>query len=298
MESLEMDSPLKNFKSLSPVISKFATVLSLVEVGLGSLLHSFRIPLTGQLLSLNQGFLLTRATIESKLPSAAQSISIIAAMLKSLSPAGKKLTPMLAISAQGVLFSLGPVLLGINWFGLIVGMTLLCLWAFLQPLLIYLILYGKTLLDVAQYFFDQLQSIIVIQKETLLWILLSFVVLKIIVGIAVVILAVKIPDAKLQNYITRLEVLGREKLEKRNAQTTGSSPFRLALRDLFNPLFIVSLTLTAVFFFVTDQETTTIIWGLMRPLGIGFLLFYLVRLKKDSNLPFIKFFEICTKRKE
>ncbi|MGZ3697464.1 MAG: hypothetical protein ACXWP5_05125, partial [Bdellovibrionota bacterium] len=64
-----------------------AATLSAVEVGIGSFCHAFHVPLSGHLLSLNQGFLLSRAVIHAKehgtrhrfLPS---TISNVAATLK------------------------------------------------------------------------------------------------------------------------------------------------------------------------------------------------------------------------
>jgi hypothetical protein len=74
-------------------IGKKAALLSIVEIGLGSFLHAFSIPFAGHFLSLNQGFILTRAAIETNDRRSPGIISAVAALLKSLSPAGKKLTP-------------------------------------------------------------------------------------------------------------------------------------------------------------------------------------------------------------
>lgn len=272
--------------NLSPtnVISKYAVVLSLVEVGFGSLLHAFKIPLSGQVLSLNQGFLLSRATLESQVRTAANSISAIAALLKSLSPAGKKLTPMLAISMQGLLFALGTSIFGVNVIGLIVGMTLLCLWAFVQPILIYLLLYGKTIVDVANYFLEQLQTVMNIDLNAVLWGVLALVVLKVIIGFVIIFAAVKLPDKKIQSYLEQLEKLGRNKLLKSKSLGVQRSPLLLALCDLLTPSFIISLLLTATFFFVTRQETTEIVWGLLRPVAFGFIIFYLIRILPFETL--------------
>ncbi|MFM8268834.1 MAG: hypothetical protein ACKN9V_01485, partial [Pseudomonadota bacterium] len=89
----------------------YAGILSLVEIGLGGLLHGMKIPFAGTFLSLNQGFFLTRLIKLNCFSPDARTlpfrVSNITALLKSLSPAGKKLLPMLAISAQGFLFSFG-----------------------------------------------------------------------------------------------------------------------------------------------------------------------------------------------
>ena len=88
-------------------IGKQIASLALIEVGLGSLLHSLKIPLSGHFLSLNQTAFLSRSSFKLNSKKAPLEISLTASILKSLSPAGKKLTPMLAIAAQGLLFYIG-----------------------------------------------------------------------------------------------------------------------------------------------------------------------------------------------
>ena len=96
----------------------YAGTLSLAEIGLGSLLHGLKIPLTGTFLSINQALFLTRLVkLNRNQPDARTlpfQVSNITALLKSLSPAGKKLLPMLAIASQGLLFTLGTIVFGAN----------------------------------------------------------------------------------------------------------------------------------------------------------------------------------------
>src|ERR1700733_6107373 len=90
----------------------YAMQLSLMEVGLGSLLHVFHIPFSGFFLSLNQCFVLNRALLFSIASGSTagrfipMTVSNTAAIIKTLSPYGKKFTPMLAISMQGLLFNI------------------------------------------------------------------------------------------------------------------------------------------------------------------------------------------------
>jgi hypothetical protein len=254
-------------------IAAYATALSTVEVGLGSLLHSFQVPLAGQLLSLNQGFVLTRASLDISSRSAGAYVSTISSILKSLSPAGKKLTPMLAIAMQGLLFSTGTLIFGVNVVGLLTGMTLLCLWAFLQPVLLYLAIYGDTLIDVANYYTKMLSEILTVPRESL-FIAVSVVVgVKVIAGVCLVIVAMRINPKKVDLYFTKMKGIRSSKVARKNSR----SPIRGALEDLMSPLFLMTLILTLVFMLVTKQETSALIWGLLRPLAIGFLLFYLIR---------------------
>jgi hypothetical protein len=261
---------------------KYAALLSGIEIGLGSLLHSFRVPFSGQFLSLNQGLILSRACHKSRgekwssrTPSG---ISNVSAVLKSLSPAGKKLTPMLAIAAQGNLFALGVILFGNNFMGLSFGMFLLSLWAFIQPLMIYLLLFGKNLLFMADYFIDKISKVTPVHEETLIGILVSIIAIKIILGQLVVIASYYLSDQKFKMYETKLL---RTKVESSRKNLT---PLRGAIKDLMNPLFLVSLILLALFFFFSNSSASTTIWGLLRPLAGGFILFYLVRVMPMEGL--------------
>ena len=47
-------------------ISGAAAILSLTEIGLGSLLHSFKIPFSGHFLSLNQALILGKSQLSIK----------------------------------------------------------------------------------------------------------------------------------------------------------------------------------------------------------------------------------------
>ena len=126
-------------------VSHYSAFLSLVEIGFGSIVHGLKIPFGGQLMSLNQGAVLSHATrnIEHKTFSSLMMISTVAAVMKSLSPAGNKLGPMLSISVQGSLFASGVFLFGKNLFGVVLGMILLSLWAFIQPLMVGYLFFGK-----------------------------------------------------------------------------------------------------------------------------------------------------------
>ena len=50
-----------------------------------------------------------------------------------------------------------------------------------------------------------------------------------------------------------------------------------ALADLTRPLFVASLGLTAVFFVLQDQPASETAWKLLRPIALGFCLFFAVR---------------------
>ena len=132
---------------------KRAAQLSITEISLGSIGHAFKIPFTGQILSLNQlGFMLNVLN-KDRLPiSSTFEISSISAVLKSFSPAGQKLGPMLSIAMQGFLFWLFTFLGQASVIGQVIGAIFLALWSFTQPLISYFIIYGFDLVNVAFYY--------------------------------------------------------------------------------------------------------------------------------------------------
>lgn len=251
-------------------IGKNAALLSLIEVGLGSLLHGMKIPFSGHFLSLNQGLILTRAILMSGERRDAAIISTTAAILKSLSPAGKKLTPMLAIAMQGQLYFAGLSLLGTNIAGMILGMTLLSLWGFIQPLAVYYLLYGETLITVIDGLMKDWSQWLPLSWQGLLWLTLGVVTLKILLGFVVVVIAHRLTDAQVE----KLELWARK---HKPTDKKPLSPVKGALKDMSTPLFIFSWLLTLIFYFLASSEHSVSVWLLLRPLAVGFILFYLAR---------------------
>ena len=246
-------------------IGRFAALLSLIEVGLGSFLHSFSAPFTGQILSLNQSFILTRASIKVKDKSSAAIISNTSALLKSLSPAGKKLTPMLAISAQGNLYSVGLYILGNNVLGRLLGTFLLCLWAYIQPLVIYLLLFGKDLIFMSEYFLKKISKVFDITQDQILTYILLIISFKILIGFILTLIAHRVSD---KHFLAYENWAKRQK--PKNEKKAVISPLKGAIKDLLNPLFIVSMILMGLFFFFSKTDISKAIWLLLAYLKKGF----------------------------
>jgi hypothetical protein len=256
-------------------ISHFVAILSIAEIGLGSFLHGLRLPLSGQILSLNQIFILCRASIKIRSKDAPGQISTTSALLKSLAPAGKKLTPMLAISVQGHLFGLGLMILGNNILGRCFGAVLSSLWAYIQPLCLYLILFGKDLIFMSEYFLKKLGKVVDVEQSNLLLILSSFVLLKVGLALVSTFLAHLLKSTtleKIDNWTLDKSKAVIPKIPKRNASNA-----KLAFYDTFNPLFIFSLILSLVFFIFAKSSYVDIIWIILRPISLGYVIFYLLR---------------------
>lgn len=258
------------------LVGKYAASLALIEVAVGSLLHSFRVPLSGTFLSLNQGLFLSRSALEAKdLPDARRLpylISNVTAVLKSLAPAGKKLGPMLSLSMQGLLFTIGIQVFGINLLGLVVGMALLSLWTFIQPVLTYYLFFGNELLAAFQYLFEKTLPYHGLALRDLAWILAAVVLAKMLLAAAIAwFVWKKGGDVRIQE---RMLEFARRSGVKPIKKKEGS-PVLLALQDLLHPLFLLSFAATALFLFYSQKGESA--WILLRPLAIGFLFFYFSR---------------------
>lgn len=254
---------------------RYTAILSVVEIAIGSFLHSFKIPLSGHILSLNQAFILTRSSLEIEQKNSPGIIGMSTALFKSLSPAGKKLTPMLAISAQAHLFSAGLYISGNNLFGRILGSVLLSLWAFLQPIGIYFLIFGKNIIDIVNYFLEKLQDIYPVTAQNILTVLSLLIAIKCIAAIAVTIYAHKINSKKFDKYLNWTNKLKTKNLDSRKK---SSSPITGAIKDLLSPLYLVSIILSIIFFIFVDSKHSTSIWVILRPITIGYFLFLILRI--------------------
>lgn len=243
------------------ILGHYGGLLSAIEVGLGSLLHSLHVPFAGIFLSLNQGYLLCRVAILTRNPWTGYSVSNIAAVLKSLAPAGKKLGPMLSLSMQGLLFNLG-TLFGVNPFGLSLGMILLSFWSFVQPVITYYLFFGDTIVDLAKFIYEKSLPY---GGEYLLY---GVIMAKALTAVILAMIAWK----------NKGHSLTQDKfLEHKPLPQKQGPPLLLALKDLAHPLFLLSLLGTGIFLYFSHHSMSEIIWKLMRPLALGFIFFYFSR---------------------
>lgn len=258
------------------VVGQYAGLLAGAEVGLGSLLHAWQVPGAGHLLSLSQGFLLSRATQKTRRPKSAIEISMMVSALKSLSPAGKKLTPMLAITVQGLLFALGQTLFGVNPIGTVAGFLFLSTWAFLQPVLISYFIFGPEMIALGQDFFRRAQSILPITGQHLLIALSIVIGMKVLIAVGVAFWSHSPGSERAEATLGRLS--GKLNLLTEPANRVPWS-HRLVLvgQDLLRPWFIFALLFFsgAILFFWSDWERALLYF--FRSIGMGILCFYALR---------------------
>lgn len=246
-----------------------AVKLSLVELVIGSTMHALHIPLSGQMLSLNQGFMLSRFLKDSKNRFAASKmvmeVSSVAAIMKALAPIGKKLGPMISISMQGFLYMLGVLTLGRNIFGQMLGMLLLSPWAFIQPLVSYYIIYGNDLTSAIEYFYEKNEII-----AKVLWI---SVAAKALIAITIPLVIRLLSEEKIEKFESKIESMSKPKEILKKSTT----PFRSSLRELFRPMFLASIIIMISFFVISGEDSISIFWKILRSVAIAFVLFYVTK---------------------
>lgn len=263
-----------------------AMQLSLMEVGLGSFLHAFHIPCAGLVLSLNQCFVLNRALL---LPNASSStlflpiaISNTAAILKALSPYGKKFTPMLAISIQGLLFNIGIIIFGKNLLGRCIGSLLLILWTMIQPALIYGIIYGSILLNMGAYYNQMIATLPWLFGElTLQTIIAGYIFIHLFLSLSVCILTSLLPARILDSYdryiISHCSSRLKPKSQSASKKSTPLQNLYGVWKDFTSPIFLLSLILSGFFFYATLYSLESFFFCFFRLIAVAFLTFFLIR---------------------
>lgn len=282
-----------------PRVSRYAVLQSVTEIGVGSLVHSLHLPLGGHFLSLNQNALLVLAS--RPVPSdrsthprkravfVASGVSFVSALLKGLSPAGKRAMPMLAIAIQGVLFSLGFVVFGANILGAVLGAVLLSVWGFLQPLIFAYLVFGKTLFEgVSALWADLVGKLGWNPEEAGLWLLGAVVGVKAIAAIIVTFLAWGASPERETAYVAWMR-----KVVTNGSSSIGSAPVSTghgprkspamhpalaALLDLVRPIFLVSLAISLGFvIFSQPGKTGEVFSYLGRTLAVAWIIFFAIR---------------------
>lgn len=299
--------------STSVFVASYATKLSLIEIILGSVVHGLNIPFGGSFLSLNQGVFLCRATDQFAYDRKAAAfiplqVSSVSAVLKSLSPAGQKLGPMIAISMQGFLYSLTILFLGPSRIVQSLGMVLLGLWSFIQPILMLWIFYGESLPKAALFFYDRLKQTVPAVADIFIYVLIGIVVLKSVVAAALPWVLSFMGVDRFDVFTDRVSekaVKYMPKTEREPAKNQWQA-FRRTFRDLTRPAFFIPCLLVTFFLFFSETKNAQWIWKLMRPLAVATIFFYLTNTPWMHRLStylrtqgyFPQFFSILDQTKE
>lgn len=283
---------MENSNPKERLIGIYAGLLATAEIGIGSLMHAFHLPFSGYILSLNQVLLLTKASDEEEAKdnrNLTASISNIAAILKSLSPMGKRVTPMIAIAMQGLLYNVGILIGGNRMLGRGIGGCLLAVWGFIQPLLLYYLIFGQVLFEAIYEYIP----------EGWFWTFLMIIVgIKCLLAFSIARLAPWIPSRWWERWLPKDEVKEVDIQEHGWKEAAWK-----ALKDMTMIPFIISIFLTATFLYAYHGNVDAVVWGVLRPIAIGYLVFFSLRilpvskiadwLERNPQLPLSRAFHIA-----
>jgi hypothetical protein len=272
------ESPENDF-----TITKIAAQMSAMELIIGTFFQSLHIPFTGHVLSLNQGFFLTQVTALSNsrwmAAKTCYEVSGVASVFKSFAPSARKLGPMLSLMMQGLFYSLGVLIFGRGILGQWVGFILLSTWAFLQPLVTLLISFGWSHSEkVLTFYGERIHQDYGFINPIIKWAILFVISVKFILATMVFLMNrwaifknIKLKQEQISEYALKKFVDQGGELPRSQNKKSG------ILKDLSQPLFLMSLVFTFVFLFVTQPKPSLMVWYLMRPIGIYLLISFCLR---------------------
>lgn len=281
MEKLDNENSENSKGSYDEHLVEKAVQLSLVEVFFGSTLHAFKIPFSGHFLSLNQGLLLLKFTEQAqsraKNFSMMVEISMVASCMKAFAPAGKKLGPMISITMQGLFLGIGTFLFGRSLAAQIQSMLFLSVWAFLQPIFSYLIIYGPDLFKAFGYLLKRITKYTGADADSVILVLGTVVLIKFVLAATVPFLLRYLNRNGWEKYETLIRKRSGANPIMKGFRDKNTSAVRGAIKDLLTPAFLISLVIMGSFFFISEEDSVKAMWKVLRSLGIAFAFFYVTR---------------------
>lgn len=266
---------------------KSASHLALVEIVFGSVGHGFKIPFAGTFLSYYQLYILLVMMIRKQAPAIATfNTSVIVALLKTLSPLGKKITPMIAIFMQGFLLWLGTTVFGGTLVGMMVGSALFVSWSLVQIAIGYTVVYGLDFFRMIEFFQKEMSAYVVVNFY---FIFIAYWVVKIVLAETLLIYLVFKNQSHVEWSLDEKKMLNwRSKMISSETPKVTSNLGR-AGKDLVNPFFFLTLALMILFHFFQKTPVMDITWFTCRTLALSFLLFYLLRSDWLKKILFFSF---------
>ena len=152
-----------------------------------------------------------------------------------------------------------------------------------------MLLFGENLLYMAKYFLKKLSFFTSITLDEIWAVVLVLVAIKITLATVVTVLIFVLEKDhynQWQEKLIKKSTKKRTHLNDQFAPTNLKVAWRKALKDLLNPLFVLTWIFTAIFFYFAKSDLSSLIWVLCRPVIIGYLLFLSIRL-----LPFDRLYE-------
>lgn len=239
-----------------------------VEWSVGSWLHTIRFPFVGMVMSSTQSVVMSIAADEMARKERVVWVSFISAGLKALSPSGSRIGPMIAISSQGLLFSVVTRSLGWNRLGIFLGAFLVGIWAGLQGFFFQFLLIGtKNLAKAYDSAAVWLNGHLHLPTPSFIALLITIILLDgIVAGFATTFVW-----ARRSRYRVRIAQLMDRPAEK------GGMTKRTVWRDLTRPMFLLPIVLVAVIFWLSGSGAKEVAWMVFRAIAVAFVVFSAAR---------------------
>lgn len=140
------------------------------------------------------------------------------------------------------------------------------------------LVFGKPLLAGATLLVEKLRAEVGFDLRDIFYTVVALVALKAFIASAFAAAAYRLPESSVSLYIDRLLRVGRDRRQGLIKPAAGFSGAAIgAVCDLTQPLFLVSIVLTGIFFFFAESSRVQVVWGVVRPGSVAFILFFLIR---------------------
>jgi nucleoside-triphosphatase THEP1 len=261
-------------------IGLYGAAAGAIEVGAGSIVHGVQLPLGGLGMATTQAVLLTRAAEGLNERGRVAWVALLSAGLKSLSPAGQRLGPMLAIAMQGLLYSRALALFGWNRFSVALGGALMGAWAGLQGIAVQWLLLGRALIDAIDVLAGGIAKATGLPAAAVGGLLAGWVVLH----AGTVALGTALAWRQRQQPLRIEHERFRVPLATR-AASSWRDAFRRGARELKRPLLWVPLLIVLAVLALAGRPAEHLVYVALRALAIGWLVFALVQRVDLTRLP-------------
>ena len=253
-------------------VGQFGAAAGGFEATVGSALHGARVPMRGLFLSTVQSLVMMYAGDRMIDRSRVVWVPFISGALKALSPSGSRLRPMLAITVQGLLFSLAVTVFGWNVVGIFSGGWLVGAWAALQGIALQYLFIGGDLFPavdtVIHWVAERLHlNIPGIATLVLVWVSLWGTVS------AIATLLAWLRRHRLPARLSALLSRGERGVKWDVRTPTIAGAVRRGSRDLLRPLFWAPVAVVVIIVVTSGSSWEQGMWVTLRAVTVGWIFF-------------------------
>ncbi len=173
---------------------------------------------------------------------------------------------------QGNLFVLPQYLLTTHFLSIALGAALASIWAFLQPLLTYYILFGHNLVKAYGYYINKIQVAFDTDETSIIGILLIPVAIKVLFAVIVSVWVYLINESGSNEVVDY--VLKKAKSHKNAPKSLKTHSL---VHDLTRPIFIISVILTSAYIYLNRDILAPTVWTYLRPFAVCIVLLQIGR---------------------